>query len=80
MIYCETCAPVLSDNLEAVGGKTAEKHCIDEAVYAIVRDKKKKKKSTNPENKRFRRSRFLSPGGGRAVFVYHVNPSPATYM
>lgn len=57
MIYCETCAPVLSDNLEAVGGKTAEKHCIDETVYTIVRGKKK---TTNPENKTFRQNGFLS--------------------
>lgn len=70
MIYCETCAPVLSDNLGAVGGKTAEKHCIDDTVHTIVRGKKK---TTNPENKSFRPNRFLSRGGGRAVFVYVSN-------
>lgn len=35
-IYCETCAVVLSDNLEAAGGSTAGKHYIDETVYFIV--------------------------------------------
>lgn len=39
-IYCETCAVVLSDNLEAVGGSTAGKHYIDETVYFIVGEKR----------------------------------------
>lgn len=59
MIYRKTCALVLSDNLEAVGGQTV----VNETVYTILRGTKK----LCADRKRLRSPTLLSPRGSRGV-------------